>query len=92
MGKQSKRVKGTVAQQAQGGGLATYDHQENHEENLLPEAEELARLKEVDASLLPWLISRIEKEQDSRLSFNDRQVTLLEKETDRTYSVTKLQL
>lgn len=45
MGKQSKHVRGTVAQPPQGGKLATYDHQENYEENLLPEAEELAKLK-----------------------------------------------
>ena len=78
-----------VAQPNQGGRLATYEHQENYEDNLLPEAQELAKLKDVDPTLLPWLISRIEKEQDSRLSFNDRQLGLLEKETKRNYNLTQ---
>jgi uncharacterized membrane protein len=92
MGKKSTHVKGALAQQPQGGKLATYEHQENYEENLLPDAEELAKLKEVDSTLLPWLISRIEKEQDSRLTFNERQVWLLEKETSRNFKTIVLQL
>lgn len=92
MGKQSKSVKGMVAQPNQGGRIAAYEHQENYEDNLLPEAQELAKLKDVDPTLLPWLISRIEKEQDSRLSFNDRQVGLLEKETKRNYNLTTTSL
>ncbi|NBB32097.1 hypothetical protein, partial [Cellulophaga sp. BC115SP] len=92
MGKQSKSVKGTVAQPNQEGKLAMYEHQENYEDNLLPEAQELAKLKEVDPTLLPWLISRIEKEQDGRLSFNERQITLLEEETKRNYRLTSTSL
>jgi uncharacterized membrane protein len=93
MGKQSKSVRSTVAQPTPTGGrLATFEHQENYEENLLPEAQELAKLKDVDPTLLPWLISRLEKEQDARLSFNDRQVSLLEKETQRNYTLTSTSL
>ena len=92
MGKKTRHVKGAVAQPQQGERVATYEHQENYEESILPDASELLKLKEVDPNLVPWLISRIEKEQDSRLSFNERQVSLLEKETSRSFCVTMLQL
>lgn len=92
MGKKTTHVKGELAQPQQGGRLATYEHQENYEENLLPDAVELSKLKEVDPNLVTWLVGRIEKEQDARLSFNERQVSLLEKETSRSFWVTRLQL
>lgn len=92
MGKKTTHVKGELAQPQPGGKLATYEHQENYEENLLPDADELAKLKEVDPNLVAWLMARVEKEQDARLSFNDRQFKLLEVETSRNHTITKLQL
>jgi uncharacterized membrane protein len=50
------------------------------DDNLLPSAEELAKLKEVDPSIIDWILQRSEKEQDTRLSFNMERLELAKSE------------
>ena len=44
------------------------------DDNLLPNAEELARLKEVDPNIIDWIKNRTEIEQDARIRFNQDQM------------------
>ncbi|MDR1896078.1 MAG: hypothetical protein LBR10_04720 [Prevotellaceae bacterium] len=66
-------------------GIAT-KHQvaiEQHtvvDDSLLPPAEELLKLKEIDPNIINWMLSRAEKEQDSRLSFNTERIKLAKSE------------
>lgn len=48
-------------------------HNELYDDNMLPPAEELARLKEVDPSLIQWLMQQHEAEQKFRhQAYNSR--------------------
>ncbi len=42
--------------------------------SLLPQSEELARLKDVDPTIIDWLKARTEKEQDARIDFNTKRM------------------
>jgi uncharacterized membrane protein len=50
------------------------------DDNLLPSAEELSKLKEIDPSIINWKLQRSEKEQDTRLNFNTERMRLAHKE------------
>jgi uncharacterized membrane protein len=50
------------------------------DDNLLPSAEELAKLKEVDPNIIAWILQRTEKEQEARLNFNSERVRLAHRE------------
>jgi uncharacterized membrane protein len=56
------------------------------DDNLLPPAEELEKLKQVDASIVSWIMQRAEKEQDTRLQFNRDNMQLAHKESEITRS------
>jgi uncharacterized membrane protein len=56
------------------------------DDNLLPPAEELEKLKQVDASIVSWIMQRAEKEQDTRLQFNRDNMQLAHKESEITHS------
>ena len=58
------------------------------DDNLLPPAEELEKLKLVDPNIIPWIMQRTEKEQDTRLHFNTEQIHLAHK----NLSITKISL
>ncbi|MDR1370725.1 MAG: hypothetical protein LBJ72_11475 [Dysgonamonadaceae bacterium] len=71
-------------------GIANRDHvaiEQNTivDDNLLPSAEELEKLKQVDPSIVPWIMQRAEKEQDTRLQFNRDQMRLAYKESGMTH-------
>ena len=51
-----------------------------YDDNLLPSAEELAKLKEVDKSIIQWILSRTEKEQDSRIEYNKNTLEIVKDE------------
>ena len=53
------------------------------DDNLLPSAEELSKLKEVDPTIIDWIKKRTEIEQDARHQFNREQMAI------HTYSVKK---
>lgn len=46
------------------------------DDNLLPPAEELEKLNQIDTSIIPWIMQRTEKEQDTRLHFNRENIRL----------------
>jgi uncharacterized membrane protein len=46
------------------------------EDNLLPQAEELEKLKQVEPTIIPWIMQRAEKEQDTRMHFNTENIRL----------------
>jgi len=46
------------------------------DDNLLPSAEELEKLKQVDSSIVEWIMRRAEKEQDTRLAYNTENMRL----------------
>ena len=50
------------------------------DDNLLPSAEELEKLKQVDPVIIEWILRRTEKEQDNRLQFNTENMKLVHKD------------
>ena len=46
------------------------------DDNLLPQAEELEKLKQIDPSFIPWIMQRAEKEQETRMHFNTEKIRL----------------
>lgn len=58
----------------------TFEQRTVVDDNLLPPAEELAKLNDISKEILPWIMSRTEKEQDARISFNENRMRLSEKD------------
>ena len=56
------------------------------DDNLLPSAEELEKLKQVDPSIVEWIMRRTEKEQDTRLRFNTENMQLAHKDIGITHT------
>jgi uncharacterized membrane protein len=79
-----KRQSNVVSSKGQG---VSYEHQESIDDSLLPDAQELARLKEVDPSVMEWIKERTAKEQDARLDFNDRKMRVIERGQKMAYTV-----
>ena len=42
-----------------------------YDDNLLPPADELAKLDSVSKDIIPWIMKRTEMEQDARIKFNE---------------------
>ena len=86
MAKQTRAIKGINVNGLQGRG-ATFEHLESYDDSLLPEAEELEKLKLVDPNIIEWIKTRTEKEQDARLDFNSRKMKILEGSTRKTFQI-----
>lgn len=71
--------KATVSQRKTNNGVINHQ-QMVIESSMLPSAEELSRLKEVEPKLIDLIISATEKEQEARLKFNNDQVKLANKD------------
>lgn len=56
------------------------EHHYAYDDSLLPSAEKLSRLKEIEPDIVRWLMNRAEKEQDARIEFNHRRMQLAHKE------------
>ena len=54
-----------------------------YDDSLLPPAEELARLKEIDPGLINWILKRTEIEQDARIKFNMDKIGLMKKDMNQ---------
>lgn len=78
MGQRQRSTKGVSLPHGKG---AAFEHNETVDDSLLPKAEELAKLKAIDPTIIEWIKQRTEKEQDSRLKFNEDQMDLLRKHT-----------
>ena len=85
MAKQS--VKKSAVNVPGGAGRFSIEHQESYDDSLLPDAIELAKLKEVDDSIVEWIKERTAKEQDGRLDFNKRKMILLEVGSKRKFLI-----
>ncbi len=57
-------------------GNTTVERNTIIDDNLLPPAEELARLQEIDPDAIQWIKERVKQEQDARIRFNDNRVEL----------------
>lgn len=55
------------------------------DDSLLPNAEELAKLNNIDNNILPWILERIAKEQDARIQFNKDRMTLAKSESNHVH-------
>lgn len=55
------------------------------DDNLLPPAEELSKIKDVDANFLPWIRERTAIEQDARIKFNDNRIELAGYDLKKTH-------
>lgn len=60
--------------------------------NLLPSAEELSKLKAVSPEIVPWILNRAEMEQNARIKFNEDRMDLamLEAKRNNRYRFTSL--
>jgi uncharacterized membrane protein len=84
MAKVNKQIRGRHVSSGQG---ASFEQQESYDDSLLPDAEELIKLQNIDSNIMPWIKERTAKEQDARHDFTDRRMTLLEKAQSRAYKV-----
>lgn len=62
------------------------------DDNLLPNAIELEKLKEVDPKIIDWILERTEIEQNARIQFNNDRVRLAEYDLIKTHSFNKTSL
>ena len=84
MAKQNRTQRVNHLQTNQGRG-ATFEQSESYDDSLLPDAIELAKLKELDVNIIEWIKDRTAKEQDARISFNNRKIGLIESTTKKAF-------
>ena len=56
----------------------TFEQNTIVDDNLLPSADELAKLNGISEDIIPWIMARTEKEQDARIKFNEDRMRLSE--------------
>lgn len=54
----------------------TVEHNTLIDDNLLPSADELAKLNNVSDKIIPWIMERTEMEQNARIKFNEDRVKI----------------
>lgn len=62
------------------------------DDSLLPNAAELEKLKDVDPTIIEWILRRTEIEQDARIRFNDNRVRLADFDLHKIHSFNKTAL
>lgn len=72
--------------------LQRVEHTEEIDDNLLPDAEEIAKLANIDPTILTWLKSRAEKEQDFRHSFASSRIKLTNDYEQRQHNTLRIGL
>lgn len=50
------------------------------DDNYLPSADELQKYQTISKDIIPWIMDRVEKEQNARLKFNDDNMNLAKKD------------
>lgn len=90
MAKGRRSVKRTDVQGPQGNGVS-YEHQESFDDNLLPDAVELERLKNLDPDIMDWMKSTTSKEQSARHDFNSRKIGLFESSQKKSFRMDVIQ-
>lgn len=58
-------------------GEAVVEQNVSIDDNLLPSAVELERLKEIDPNIVPWIMARAEQEQNARHAWNRTQAEIM---------------
>lgn len=61
-----------------------------YDDNLLPAADELAKLHALDNDIIPWIKERTEIEQNARVRFNERRTALAFREINYSAALTFL--
>lgn len=74
-----------------GKGISVENHA-SFDDSLLPDAIELARLKELDPNVIEWVKSRTALEQDARLSLNNKKIEIVEKDQKYRYNIDRIAL
>lgn len=64
------------------------EHHAAYDDNLLPSADELSKLKAVDPNLISWLMTRTEREQDARIQYNQKRINLAQKQVNLSAGLT----
>jgi uncharacterized membrane protein len=84
MAKANRRIQG---RQVIGQTGSSFEQHESYDDSLLPDSNEIAKLKELDPEIIPWLKDRTAKEQDARHDFTNRRVGLIESGQRRAFTV-----
>lgn len=64
----------------------TLEHNTVYDDNLLPSADELAKLNSVSDKIVPWIMERTEMEQNARIKFNEERVAITKKDFKHKYA------
>lgn len=64
------------------------EHNTVYDDNLLPAADELAKLNALDPDIVPWVKKRTEIEQNARIKFNLRRTALAFREINYSAFIT----
>ena len=78
MGKKAERS--TLIHQSEGMAV---EQTSIYDDSLLPAADELAKLKELDPECINWIKRRTEIEQDARIQFNRDRIRLMSKDMNQ---------
>lgn len=66
------------------------EHNTVYDDNLLPAADELAKLNSIDPNIISWIKQRTEIEQNARVRFNERRTALAFREINYSAFLTFL--
>ncbi len=91
MAKQTLSKKNTHIQHSNGKGVQQ-EHTEVFDDNLLPDATEIAALAKLDPNILDWLKSRAEKEQDFRHDAFNKRTNLIDYNVKKEHTINILGL
>lgn len=91
MSKAQRQIKQTNIQKQDSVGHHI-EHTETVDDNLLPDASEIAKLYQMDPDILQWLKNRAEREQDFRHKYALERVDVLKKNEANTRSLNKFGL
>lgn len=56
-----------------------------YDDNLLPSADELAKLDNVSKDIIPWIMKRTEMEQNARIKFNEDRMKIAQSDFKHTH-------
>jgi len=68
------------------------EHNAVYDDNLLPAADELAKLHTIDPDIVPWIKNRTEIEQEARIDFNKNRIKLASREVNYSGCITILSI
>ena len=90
MAKGNRVVKRTDVQGIHGNGVS-FEHQESFDDNLLPDANELEKLQQLDPKIMEWIKETTSREQLARHDFNSRKIGLFESAQRKSFRMNTLQ-